>query len=364
MAEGPSKKAASFLSSLKSGSKPGGFGGLGGLGGGGGAPAPAPEETMRPLQRRIDELEKKLAEVSKATLPPEEGEAPRPPTELMMYIHARTELLERKLQEAQSEALRANMLLSERERAQREAQREVEQMFRTMQEQTRAVRYDAALREQVGSAQQRILELEAKLREAELRALPVEAVAQALRDTEAMELLRREIEERVRRIRAAEAGSAPGGETPPAPPGPATQAHDIASDTGTVLMLTAKIAELEQSLEKAREERDEERKRRAEWERDIVANFSQANERWRKGGGAEVAVEAALETMALALRERDAAEDELKDALDRAQAQPPGAEPDPVLRSRITGAQKRLEELQGALEKQLALVQAWIAQSK
>lgn len=356
MAEGPSKKAASFLSSLKSGSRLGGLGGLGGAGG-----APAPEETVRPLQRRIDELEKKLAELLKATAPPEEGEPPRPPTDLMMYIHARTELLERKLQEAQGEAQRANLLLNERERAQREAQREVEQMFRSMQEQTRAVRYDAALREQVGAAQARISELEAKLREAALRALPIEAVAQALRDTESMELLRAEITERVRKIRESQTLSAPEGG---AAPGPATQAHDIASDTGTVVMLTAKLAELEQALEEARRERDEERKRRAEWERDIVANFSQANERWRKGGGAEVAVEAALETMALALRERDAAQNELEDALDRAQAQPPGAEPDPVLRSRITAAQKRLEELQGTLEKQLALVQAWIAQNK
>lgn len=366
MAEGPSKKAASLLSSLKSGGKGGGLGGLGG-----GAPAPEAQETIRPLQRRIDELEKKLQEVLKATAPPEEGEPPRPPTELMMYIHARTELLERKLQEAQAEALRANLLLNEREQAQRQAQKEVEQLFRSIQEQTRAARYDAGLRDQVGSAQKRVSDLEAKLKEAELRAMPVEAVAKALRDTETMEVLRREVAERVSRIQA-QAASAPAPETgaamPPLPPlaptGAATQAHDIASDTGTVLMLTAKIADLERALEEASRERDEERRRRAEWERDIVANFSQANERWTRGGGAELAVEAALETMALALKDRDLAEAELKDALDQAQSQPPGAESDPVLRSRITAAQERLARLQETLQKQLNLVQAWIAQSR
>ncbi len=77
-----------------------------------------------------------------------------------------------------------------------------------------------------------------------------------------------------------------------------------------------------------------------------------------------MAVEAALETMALALRDREGAEAELKDALDLAQSQPPGADPDPVLRSRITAAQERLERLQETLQKQLNLVQAWIAQSR
>ncbi|MBI5200752.1 MAG: hypothetical protein HY925_04115 [Elusimicrobia bacterium] len=375
------KKGSSFLSSLKAGGKPGGgLGGLGGMGGGGGAPEGA--ELVRPLQRRIDELEKKLQEVLKASAPPEEGEPPRPPTELMMYIHARTELLERKLQEAQAEALRANLLLHEREAAQREAQKEVEQMFRSIQDQTRAVRYDAALREQIGSAQKKVEDLQTQLQEAKLRAMPVEDVARALRDNETMEVLRQEVADRVRKLREREGAAQPSVQTPDAAPetpgmpplpqlappapkaGPATQAHDIASDTGTVLLLTAKIAELEHSLEQVRNERDEEKRRRVEWERDIVANFAQADARWKKHGGAEVAVEAALETMALALRDRDAAEAELKDALDQAQAQPPGADPDPVLRSRITAAQERLERLQETLQKQLNLVQAWIAQSR
>ncbi len=272
------KKGSSFLSSLKSGGKGGGLGGLGSLGGGG-APSAEGMEAVRPLQRRIDELEKKLQEVLKASAPPDEGEPPRPPTELMMYIHARTELLERKLQEAQSEALRANILLHEREQAQREAQKEVEQLFRSMREQTSAVRYDAGLRDQIGAAHKRMEELEHKLREQELRAMPIEAVAKALRDTDQMELLRQEVADRVRRIQESSAEGAP--PLPPLPPlaGPATQAHDLASDTGTVLMLTTKIAELERSLDEARQERDQEKGRRTEWERDIVANFSQANER-------------------------------------------------------------------------------------
>lgn len=348
MADGPSKKAASFLSSLKAGAK------------GGGPPLASHEETIRPLQKRIDELEKKLAEVVRSTSGPEEGEPPRAPSELMMYIHTRMELLERKLQEAQAEALRANLLLHEREEAQRRAQKEVEDMFRTMKESQRAARYDAALHEEVKGAAQRIQELEAKLAETQLRMMPIEDVLRALERKDDLEILRREIEERVERFRQAQAEE--GKPVPPAPP-PQASAHDIASDTGTVLMMTAKLADLERELQEARRERDEERSRRAQWEREIVASFAQANERWKKTGGVEVTVQAALETMALALKERDAAQDELKDALDQAQAQPPGAPADPILRARIVAAQERLDKLQKTLDQQLAIVQAWIAQN-
>ena len=346
----PSTKAASFLASLKSGPRPGG------LGAGVSAGGAVPEELFRPMQRRIDELEKRVQEALKAAAGPDEGEPPRPPTELMMYIHARTELLERKLQEAQAEALRANLLLHEREAAQRKAQKEVEDLFRTIKDQQRAASYDAGLREQVSSAQRRIAELEARLGQAELGAIPAEQVLAAFKDADAAEALRREAEERVRR--------AQGG--PPAAPNEAQRADALhpSVDSGTLLVLTARISDLERELEAARRERDEERGRRAKWERETAASFAQARERWKRPAGVDITVEAALETMTLALREREEVEAELKGALEQAQAEPPGAPVDPVVRARITGAQERLEALQKTLDQQLNLVQAWIEQSR
>lgn len=360
MADGPSSKAASFLSSLKSGKSGGSsFGGLGGLGAGPASSDAPPSDNLRPMQKRIDELEKRLAEVIKATGGPEDGEAPKAPSELMMYIHTRMELLERKLQEAQAEALRANLLLHEREEAQRRAQKEVEDLFRTIKEQQRAARFDSSLREQVSGAQKRMEQLETQLAEAQLKMMPIEDVQRALAHADDKEALRNEVEERVKKFRESQASAEPAG-----PSGaPKESVHDIASDTGTVLMLTARLADLEHALGEAHRERDEERSRRAQWEREIVASFSQSNERWKKSGGVEITVQAALETMALALKERDAAEAELKDALEQAQSQPPGSPADPVLRARITAAQDRLDRLQATLQQQLAVVQAWTAQN-
>jgi tetrahydromethanopterin S-methyltransferase subunit G len=316
MANDPTKKAASFLASLRGGAR-------GAVGGGAAGGGPPPEELVRPLQRRVDELEKRVQDVLKAAAGPEEGEAPRAPTELMMYIHARTELLERKLQEAQAEALRANLLLHERETAQRQAQKEVEELFRTIKEHERSARYDAALRDQLCAAQQRLAELEQKV----------------------------------------EGGQAAPGAAP-APPDPALRAAAAGGgvDSMALLVLTAKLADLERELEAARRERDSERARRTKWERETAATFSQAH--WKKPTGVELTVEAALETMALALREREEAEGELKEALAQAQARPPESPSDPVLRARITGAQERLDRLSRTLDQQLHLVQAWIAGNK
>ena len=315
MANEPTKKAASFLASLRGGAR----GAAGGAAAAGGAP---PEELVRPLQRRVDELEKRVQDVLKAAAGPEEGEPPRAPTELMMYIHARTELLERKLQEAQAEALRANLLLHERETAQRQAQKEVEDLFRTIKEHERAARYDGALREQLSSAQKKIAELEQKV-----------------------------------------GGGALPSSAPPSPPTEAQLATTVRDvDSMALLVLTAKLADLERELEAARRERDEERARRTRWERETAATLAQAH--WKKPTNIELTVEAALETMALALREREDTERELKEAMAQAESQPPEAGPDPVLRARITGAQERLDRLSRTLDEQMHLVQAWIAGSK
>ncbi|MBI4425529.1 MAG: hypothetical protein HY554_17490 [Elusimicrobia bacterium] len=360
--EGPSAKAASFLSSLKGG-------GRGGLGGGA-APSPAGDEAIRPLQRKIEELERKLAELAKAAAPPDDGEPPRAPSELMMYVHTRMELLERKLQEAQAEALRSNLLLHERERAQREAQKEVEDLFRTIQEQQRAARFDSALRDEVSAAQRRIQDLEVRLEEARLRSVPVDQVVRALKDAQAAETLAHEIEDRLRRAAPApapaEPPAAPGAAPPapaPEPPAPPPSPPGF-RDSGTALVLMAKIADLERQLEETRGERDQERSRRAQWENEVVGAIAEADDRWKRSGGIQVTIEAALETMASALKERKAAEAELNDALTQAQAEPPGSVMDPVLRVRITAAQERIARLQETLQGQLAMVQGWIQQNR
>src|SRR5262245_9221859 len=134
----PKEKASSFLASLKKGNAGGGSGLFGSAAP---AAAAAPE-----VSARLAELEKRLTELSRAALPPEDGEPPRAPTELMLFLQQRMSSLEEKLAAAQEEAVRANLMLREREEAQRRAQKEVEDLFRTIREGSRAAEWDARLR--------------------------------------------------------------------------------------------------------------------------------------------------------------------------------------------------------------------------
>src|SRR4051812_28279280 len=95
-------KASSFLSSLRREPQQG---------------AGASEDIVRPLLARIEMLERRIQE---AAAQKEEQDqqakeaAPQPPSELMVFLQTRVQLLEAKLQSAQEEALRANLLLRER----------------------------------------------------------------------------------------------------------------------------------------------------------------------------------------------------------------------------------------------------------
>ena len=86
---------------------------------------------------------------------PPPPEPPQAPTELTLFLQTKMELLEKKLELAQQESLRSNLLLREREQAQRKAQTEVEDLFRSIREQQRAANYDKVLGRQLSSSQLR-----------------------------------------------------------------------------------------------------------------------------------------------------------------------------------------------------------------
>ena len=184
-------------------------------------PADAPsEDALAPMRAKIEELERKLQEAASPPAPAAGEEAlpepPKPPTELALFLHTRVELLEKRLELAQQEALRSNLILREREDAQRKAQAEVEDLFRGIREQERAARFDRRLREDHSTVRGKVEELEARLAMAQLRMIPASEVlaflegqkggpGDQLTDEEAMEVAL----EAVREVRAERRKSRP-----------------------------------------------------------------------------------------------------------------------------------------------------------
>lgn len=186
--------------------------------------------------------------------------------------------MEEKLKLAEQEALRATLMLREREDAQRKAQTEVEALFRNLRGQAR------------------------------------EARAQE-------------------------------------PPGPAPEP--------ALAALMGRIGEIERRIEEAEADRDRQCRERRDFERNILEAMRQIRRQWHKSGGPELLVEAALEDMVEALRQRDAAHREMAAALAALKDEPPHSSERVALHAHLEACRDRAEEIQKKLNGQMAIVQAW-----
>lgn len=338
-----------------------------------GGSASVPSGEFEALKAKIAELEEKMGQMAApppmempAEAPPEEvppSAPPEPPptppaapTELALFMQTRMELLERKLDLAQQEALRSGLLLREREEAQRKAQGEVEDLFRSMREAQRAASYDKAVREHAAAAEARAKELEARLAMAELRMVPAEDVLRFV-ETEAgrAELVKR-LGEQV--ARAAAAGPGPAPEAPTAASLPAAGGPVPFETLAAVL---GRVSDLERRLADSERARLAQAEQRKAWEGQIAASLSTAASRFARAGGPDLLVEAALEAVVESVRKRDALQQELSAAVSALQDEPPGSERGVELRGRLALAHKEMAELQADIDKQLALVRAWVS---
>lgn len=335
-----------------------------------GGAAAVPSAEFEALKGKIAELEEKLAQLAAPPpmemppeAPPEEvppalpPEPPPPPpaapTELTLFLQTRMELLERKLDLAQQEALRAGLLLREREEAQRKAQGEVEDLFRTMREAQRAASYDKTVRDHAAAAEARAKELEARLAMAELRMVPAEEVLRFVETEEGRaELVRRLGEQVSRAAQAAPAPAAPEPATLPPAGGPVP--------FETLAAVLGRVSDLERRLQESERERVRQAEERRRWEEGIASSLSTAAGRFERSGGANLLVEAALEAVVESVRARDDLQRELSAAVAALQDEPPGSERGGDLRGKLALAHKRMAELQADIDKQLALVQAWV----
>lgn len=338
-------KASSFLSSLRGVSAQSN-------------PAPA-EDMVRPLLSRIEILERRLQEMAKSLEAPEEAGPPEPPTELMIYLQTRMELLERKLQAAQEEALRANLLLREREEAQRKAQKEVEDLFRSMREQSRATQWDSALRGEFAAAQKRIHELETRLQQMQLQAMPAQEILSFLNKEGGQAELEARLRQQLEKMQAAGMGEQ--ASTPPAPPS-VGQPQSQAPDSSGLAVVFGRVADLERQLEQAQKDRDEEKARRIIWEKDILTAITQSPAKWQRSGGAQLVVEAALESLVQTLKERDRLAEEMAAGVEQLKSEPPDSPEIAALGGRLAIAQDKMQKLQENLDKQMSIVQAWLQQ--
>lgn len=331
-----------------------------------------PSAEFEALKAKIAELEEKMGQMSApppmempAEPPPEEvppslppeppPTPPSAPTELTLFMQTRMELLERKLDLAQQDALRSGLLLREREEAQRKAQGEVEDLFRSMREAQRAASYDKTVREHATAAEARAKELEARLAMAELRMVPAEDVLRFVETEEGRAELVKRIGEQM--SRAADAG-----------PGPAPAAPNAASlppaggpvPFETLAVVLGRVSDLEKRLADSERERVRQAEERKRWEGQIAASMSTAASRFARAGGPDLLVEAALEAVVESVRRRDALQMELSAAVSALQDEPPGSEKGAELRGKLALAHKAMAELQTDIDKQLALVRAWV----
>lgn len=333
--------------------------------------APAPAADLGPIEEKIAALEAKVQELSKPPLeaPPAleepEPEPPQPPTQLTMFLQTRMELLERKLEMSQRDALRANMILREREDAQRKAQKEVEDLFRGIREQQRAAGFDRELRKNYADARSRIEDLEHRLTLSQLRMIPAEDVLRCLEKKESRAELERRIRIQMAKVEAKEGAPArtEPGEKPIAPT-EAMQSAQIGGDIESISVLLGRIADLEARLEEQDEDREKERQSRMVWEGQILESMKSSRRHWQKSGGPELLVEAALESMVDSMKERDRLQAEMGKMVSILQDEPPDSDRTAPLRARLAEYGKKVKELQEKLGKQMALVEAWVKRSR
>lgn len=338
------------------------------------------EDALAPMRSRIEELERRLQELASPPAPAEgeepPPEPPKPPTELALFLHTRVELLEKRLELAQQESLRANLILREREEAQRKAQAEVEDLFKSIREAERAARFDRRLREEHSTVRGKVEELEARLAMAQARMLPAEEVLRFLETEEGLERLKERLKEQLSRIENAAPSEAPapqGSEAeerpghagpPPVSTGPGQARTFAPLEIPGLSIVIGRMADLERRLEDAEKGRESERQARLRWENDILHALRESPERWRRAGGPELLVEAALESLVESLKKRDELDRELTHTLEALRAEPPGSEREPLLRARLAELRKGMEDLQPEFEKKLALVNAWLEKNK
>lgn len=344
----------------------------------------ASSEAVSALEARLAELEGKLSQLA-APPPMEEAppadfaaeevppalpsepapEPPKAPTELTLFLHTKVELLERRLEMAQQEAIRANLLMREREEAQRKAQTEVEDLFRSIREAQRAANYDKTLREHYSSAASRVKELEGRLAAAQLKMIPADEVLRFVESEEGRAELKRRIEAQLGQAPSAPAAGAAPKEPPPAPPSAEFLAPPVsAPGTGFALeqlsVVLARVSDLERRLEEAQAERDRERESRRKWEQSTLEAMSLARSRFERSGGPDMLVEAALEAVVECVRQRDALQLEMSRTVEALKDEPTGSGAAAEMRGKLALAHKRMAELQSDIDKQLALVQAWV----
>lgn len=357
-----------------------------------GAGAAAAEKVTAVLSEKFTALETKLDEMASAQKPaePEGPPPPQAPTELTLWLQTRIELMEKKLEMAQHEALRANILLREREQAQRKAQREVEDLFISIREQKRSASFDRELREHYSAAQARVRDLEERLTLAQLRMVPAEDVLLQMATDEGRNLLEEQLRAQLAKAGGSTAPAAPESEpgvlspappapgtptpptpemlsqasTDPAPPAPAARPPEADIVGQRTAALLGRILDLEHRLDESERLRRKDIDERVRREEDILNAMKQTRRQWRKSGGPDVLVEAALETMVDSLKERDNLQEEMSNIVAALQDEPPDSQKRPQLQTRLTGCQERMTGIQDKLDKQLALVQAWIERSK
>ncbi|MEE8425062.1 MAG: hypothetical protein V3S11_04505 [Elusimicrobiota bacterium] len=362
----------------------------------------AAEQVTAVLGEKFAALEQKLDDMASAQKPaePEGPPPPQAPTELTLWLQTRIELMEKKLEMAQHEALRANILLREREQAQRKAQREVEDLFISIREQKRSASFDRELREHYSAAQARVRDLEERLTLAQLRMVPAEDVLLQMATDEGRNLLEEQLRVQLAKAGKAAAPAAPESEPsvlPPAPPAPesvelpadpaappAPPTPEMLSQASTdpappapaarppeadvvgqrTAALLGRILDLEHRLDESERLRRKDIDERVRREEDILNAMKQTRRQWQKSGGPDVLVEAALETMVDSLKERDKLQEEMSNIVAALQDEPPDSQKRPQLRARLSECQERMTGMQDKLDKQLALVQAWIERNK
>lgn len=342
-----------------------------------GGPA-AQAADLGPIEAKIAALEAKIAELE--TPPPaleeppllEEPppalepppEPPQPPTQLTLFLQTRMELLERKLEMAQHDAVRANMILREREDAQRRAQKEVEDLFRRIREQQRAAGCEQELRRGYTQAQARIEELQARLTLSELRMVPAEDVLGYLEREDGHAELQRRLRIQVAKAAAKSGKTEAPADERPAPPNEMMKNAPLGGDIESISVLLGRIADLQSRLEESEVQREKERQERLRWEGSMLESLRSSRRQWQKAGGPELLVEASLESMVDSMRERDRLQLDMGKLVTILQDEPPDSGRTPALRARLAEYQEKMRRLQEKIDKQMHLVEAWVKRNK
>ncbi|MFA6092349.1 MAG: hypothetical protein WCU88_11325 [Elusimicrobiota bacterium] len=352
-----------------------------------GGPAPAaaaqasvsavPMEEVLHLREKVAELEARLGEppAPPAAQPavqevlPEDGgpAAPRPPSEMALYMHTKVELLEKRLEQAQQEAIRSGEALREREEVHHKARREVEGFFKTLREQQHSEAFDRQLREQFLRMQKHAQDLEARLSEAQLRMLPAEEILSWLEKENGSEELKKRVQDRLSGASAPPVP--PAASVPPCPPpmqhpflmqSPARHEQDLNQFSG----ILGRLADLETRLEDADKERAAQTQKRLAWESGVLEAFKQSAGRWFRAGGPELLVESALETLVDTLQKREELTRGMDETLKLLRQEPPDSPQSGALRQRLAQQRRMIDQLQEDIDKRLAVVNAWVDRSR